>query len=172
MTTKETRRLRTGRAIGRAAAAALVIGTVVVGSGPARARAAGAKVPFTAEFRGQIAFTGETTTAWSGVGVALHLGTAAGAGSMAVIGPDESCPGGLANVNTATLTGANGDTLTLTSIDVACPISGYELHGTGHWTVAGGTGRFASATGQGSVVGDANFATGAFTVTWTGSLAL
>jgi hypothetical protein len=60
----------------------------------------------------------------------------------------------------------------LTSIDVACPISGYELHGTGHWTVTGGTGRFARVSGQGSVVGDANFATGAFTVTWTGSLAL
>ena len=162
--------MRTGRWIGGAAAAALVIATLMVGSGPAQA--AGAEVPFTAKFAGQVGFTSETTAAWSGTGLALHLGTGAGAGAIVLAGSDDSCPGGVANVNTTTLTASNGDTLTLTSKDVACPVSPYEFHGSGHWTVTGGTGRFAGVTGSGSADGYANFATGAFTISWTGSLAL
>ena len=162
--------MRTGRGIGGAAAAALVIATLLVGSGPAGATSA--EVPFRAEAEGHIAPTSETTTAWSGTGLATHLGTVAGAGSIAITGGDESCPGGLANVHTATLTAADGATLTLTSSDVACPVSAHEFQGSGHWTVTGGTGRFAGVTGSGLVFGHANFATGAFTVRWTGSLVL
>jgi hypothetical protein len=36
---------------------------------------------------------------------------------------------------------------------VGCPVSPYEFHGSGHWTVTGGTGRFAGVTGSGSADG-------------------
>ncbi len=162
--------MRTRRGIGGAAAAGLVIATLLLGSGPARAANAG--VPFRAAFEGQIAFTSETTVAWSGTGLGMQLGAATGGGNIVLTGGDESCPGGVANVHTATLTAADGDTLTLTGHDVGCPISAYEFQGSGHWTVTGGTGRFAGVTGSGSVSAHANFATGAFTISWTGSLAL
>ncbi len=161
--------MRTRRGIG-AVGAALVVGTLLAGSGPAQA--AGAEVPFTAKLDGQIAFTSDTTVAWSGTGTGLQLGSATGSGSIALTGPDDGCPGGIANVHTATLTAASGDTLTLTSADVACPVSPYEFHGSGHWTVTAGTGRFAGVTGSGSIIGHGNFATGVFTVSWTGSLTL
>lgn len=165
--------MRTRRVLGGAATAAAVIVMMLGGSGPAGA--VGAQVPFAASFQGHIGFTDETMTAvaWSGSGVATRLGRAAGAGNIVLTGRDDvTCPGGIANVHTATLTAADGDAVTLTSQDVSCPLGGGQFHGSGHWTVTGGTGRFASVTGSGSILGDANFATGAFNVSWTGSFVL
>ncbi len=162
--------MRAQRGIGGVAAAVLVLAASLIGSGPAWS--ASAEVPFKATAQGQIAFTGETTLAWSGAGRALQMGEVTGAGNITLTGGDDSCPGGLANTHVATVTAANGATLTFTQTDVSCPVSPSVFHGTGHWTVTSGTGRFAGVTGHGSVVGDANLATGAFTISWTGELVL
>jgi hypothetical protein len=87
-----------------------------------------------------------------------------------VSGP-ASCPRGFANINIETLTAANGDTLVLTGDhDEACPTGPNAVHGTGDWTVTGGTGRFAGATGQGTFDGVADFNRGTFSFQLTGTI--
>ena len=92
---------------------------------------------------------GTGTITFSGTGISTSLGLSTNAGYAQVTGFDSSCPGGLANVNYETLTGANGDSISLTSHDVGCEVSPGVYQGTGHWVVTGGTGRFSGATGQG-----------------------
>lgn len=91
-------------------------------------------------------------------------------GRAYISGPDSSCPGGVANLNVEMLTAANGDTLTISSQDVACPTGPGRYHGTGQWTVIGGTGRFSETTGQGSYDGSADFNAGTFVIDLTGAL--
>jgi hypothetical protein len=76
----------------------------------------------------------------------------------------------VANVNTETLTAADGDTLTLTSDDVACPIGPGVFHGSGNWVVTGGTGRFSGATGHGTLAGQSDFNRGVFAFRVTGAI--
>jgi hypothetical protein len=45
-------------------------------------------------------------------------------------------------------------------------------HGTGHWEVTGGTGRFLGATGQGTIEGDADFNQGRFVIAMVGTVML
>ena len=93
-------------------------------------------------------------------------------GHALVTGFDNTnCAGGVANTNVETLTAANGDTLTITSADVACPTGPGEYHGTGHWVVTGGTGRFSDARGDGSLDGISDFGAGTFVVCLTGAVA-
>jgi len=73
-------------------------------------------------------------------------------------------------VNTEILTDAHGDTLTIVSQDVSCPTGPGQFNGTGAWTVSGGTGRFAGATGQGSASGGADFSAGTFTMSLNGTV--
>src|SRR5262245_34064443 len=138
-----TRTMKTGRRIAAVASAALVAATVLMGA--AQAGATSAATPIQAHATGTIGSTDATMTAlaWSGSGMATQLGTVTVAGGVLLTGPGDTCPGGLANINTFNITAPNGDTLTLTSVDVACPIAEFTVHGTGHWTVTGGTGRFA-----------------------------
>jgi hypothetical protein len=143
------------------AAAALAL-TVVV--------QAHASVPFSASFSGTVAFTSPTTVAFDGSGQASHMGRSSNDGVAAIIGPPDQA-GCIPNANTETLTAANGDQLTIQSDDLACPIaSGPILHASGEWTVVDGTGRFAGATGSGTLDGESNFNNGTFQFTLTGSL--
>jgi hypothetical protein len=152
-------------AITAVAAAALVLG------GHAAFAAAG-QHSFSATFAGSAAFTSQTTTSFNGSGTATRMGRITNVGGAAISGPDSSCPGGIANVNTETLTNNDGDTLTIASQDVSCPNSPGKYHGTGRWTVTRATGRFQGASGQGSLDGNADFNAGTFTITLTGTLAL
>ena len=127
-------------------------------------------VPFGGSYSGTAAFTSATTITFSGTGVATYLGRGANEGHVIVTGQDSSCPGGIANVNDETLTAANGDTLLLTSYDVACPTSPGVLHGTGHWVVTGGTGNFSGASGQGTIEGHSDFNQGVFAFRLTGTI--
>jgi hypothetical protein len=136
------------------------------------ASAACRPIPFSARFSGSAAITGQTTTAFAGTGTATHMGHVTSDGHADITGPDGSCSGGLANVNVEVLTDAHGDTLTVTSDDVACPTGPGQFHGTGQWTVTGGTGRFSGATGQGSLDGSSDFDAGTFTVRLTGNVTL
>lgn len=110
--------------------------------------------------------------AFSGAGVGTQLGATRNTGSAQITGPDASCPGGLANTNVETFTAANGDTLTLTSTDVACPqdATGTRFAGSGHWVVTGGTGRFAHASGSGTAHGGADLAAGTFRFAFDGTV--
>jgi hypothetical protein len=137
------------------------------------ATAANGTVPFKARLSGTAAFTSPTTVAFHGAGRARHVGRFVSRG-VALLEPQTGdCPGsgpGIANAHTETLTAANGDELVIRMMNVACPTGPYTFHGTGHWTVVGGTGRFASVTGQGTDEGHADFEVGTFELALIGTL--
>ena len=142
--------------------------TVLLGASSVLASADG--VPFHATFSGSAAITGPYSTAFAGTGQATHLGSITNDGRVQITGGDDSCPGGIANTHVEVLTAANGDTLTITSLDVACPAGPGKYHGMGHWTVTGGSGRFSDATGSGSFVGSSDFVAGTFSITLAGTI--
>ena len=148
----------------------ITIGTIGIGANSASA-AAGHQVPFRASYSGTAAFTSATTALFTGTGIASHLGRSTNVNHITVTGPATSCSGGFANINVETLTAANGDTLELRGPhDVGCPTRPGVVHGTGDWTVTGGTGRFAGATGQGTFVGGADFNKGTFSFQLSGTI--
>ena len=159
----------TSRAILLAAAAAAALACV----GPAGAGNAGVP-PFSAYFSGTASFTSQTTTGFLGTGEATHLGRSSSVGAVSFSPPNAA--GCYPNLNTETLTAANGDQLVIRSDDQACPIGPTSFHGTGNWVVVGGTGRFANATGSGSFDGETDFgpsfSPGPFHFTLTGTLDL
>ena len=147
----------------------IAIGTIGIAGNPASA-ASTHQVPFHASFSGTAAFTSATTALFTGAGTASHLGRSTNVNHITVSGP-ANCPGGFANINIETLTAANGDTLVLTGDhDQACPTGPEAVHGIGDWTVTGGTGRFAGATGQGTFDGVADFGQGTFSFQLTGTI--
>ena len=148
----------------------IAMGAIAIGANSASA-AAGHQVPFRASYSGTAAFTSATTALFTGTGIASHLGRSTNVNNITVLSGPVSCPGGFANKNVETLTAANGDKLMLTGPhDVGCSIRPGVVHGTGDWTVTGGTGRFAGATGQGTFDGGANFNTGTFSFQLTGTI--
>ena len=133
------------------------------------------EVPFTASYSGTAVLTSPSSATFSGTGIATHLGSSTNEAYSVVTGPDSRCPGGLANDHHETLTAANGDTLSLISYDVGCPVPPcislcYQFHGIGHWVVTGGTGRFSGATGQGNFDGHSDFMQCVFSLTLTGTI--
>jgi hypothetical protein len=148
-----------------------ILGLRILGPGTIAAHAAGSQaVPFRGYYSGTSAFTSATTVTFSGAGISTYLGSSTNEGHVVVTGPDNSCPGGLANVNNETLTAANGDLLMFISYDVACPMRPGVFHGTGSWVVTGGTGRFSGATGQGTIDGYSDFNQGLFSFQMTGAV--
>jgi len=151
----------------------LVAMLIALGAMGIRARsvaAARGQIPFNGSYSGTAILTSPTSATFSGTGIATQLGFSTNKGNSAVTSPDSSCPGGLANNHYETLTAANGDTLTLISYDVACPTSPGAFHGTGHWVVTGGTGRFSGATGKGTFDGHSDFNQGVFSFQLTGTI--
>jgi hypothetical protein len=153
----------------RAPAMALIAaGSLVLGANAASA--ASGHATFKTTFSGSAQLTSETTASFVGAGSATRMGRITNDGQVVVTGPSDMCSGGLANINTETLTNNDGDTVTITSDEVACPTGPGQYHGTGQWTVTGGTGRFSGATGQGSLDGDSDFSAGTFSITLIGTL--
>jgi hypothetical protein len=108
---------------------------------------------------------------FTGKGFATLLGAFTSTGQATVTGVDNTtCVGGVANTNVETLTNAHGDSVTVSSQDVACPTGPGQFHGSGHWTVTAGTGRFRNATGSGSFDGHSDFVAGTFAATMTGTI--
>src|SRR5262249_2263759 len=94
-------------------------------------------------------------------------------GSVVFTSGTPACAGGVPNDQTEILTAANGDSLTIVSSDVACPVGDPALlrfHGTGHWVVTGGTGRFSGVSGQGSYEGHGDFLQGTFDIELNGTI--
>lgn len=135
------------------------------------AGASEAAVAFNAYLSGHAAFTGLTTVSFTGQGSATVMGPVSNDGRLTVTGVSLGCVGGLPNTNVETLTAADGDTLIITSHDLACLAGVLQFRGTGTWDVTGGTGRFSDATGHGTAVGGADFVAGTFAMTLTGTVA-
>ena len=122
----------------------------------------------TGSFEGSEAFTSPTTIAVQGSGHLNLMGRASNVGVATSEGQDAS--GCILNVNNERLISANGDELDISSNDDGCPVSPGVYHGTGQWTVSGGTGRFAGRTGSGTLDGYSNFGSGTFTFTLSGTV--
>ena len=103
----------------------------------------------------------------TGSGNGTHLGLFTTLGKI-FFSPHPTDPTQIIPVGQATLTAANGDKLVIVVADGSQSlITGI---GTGHFSFAGGTGRFANATGTVSYVVEQNFVTGAYTITAVGSI--
>lgn len=144
------------------AGAALLLGAQL----PVRASTTGETV--TGSFAGSLAFTSSSTASFQGTGRMSLMGKASNVGVATVYGTDAS--GCLLNVNNERLIAANGDELEISSNDAGCPVSPGVYHGTGQWTVSGGTGRFAGWTGTGTIDGHSNFGSGTFAFTLSGTV--
>jgi len=145
-----------------------VIATLAL-AGTAPGVAAQGAVPFVAALSGTAQWDGGPVAMCQSSGVASHLGLTTSQCSavldFANYRPYAECSGegtgfGLPNVNTMVLTAADGDQLVLVSIDLACELVPFtSFHGTGQWTVdsSASTGRFAGATGSGTLDGNVDF---------------
>ena len=103
----------------------------------------------------------------TGSGNGTHIGLFTTVGKVFFV-PDPNDPTQIIPSGEATLTAANGDKLVFVVADGSQSlITGI---GTGHFRFAGGTGRFANATGIISYVVEQNFLTGAYTITAVGSI--
>ena len=148
--------------------------TALLGSALAAAPAAHAddQQSFRADYAGTASPTSTGMHFSDGTGLATGLGRITTAGDAVITGSGEAtCPGGIANTNTQQLTAANGDTLTIRGLDVACPDGtpgGYD--GTGRWTVVSGTGRLARVQGAGPLTGHLDLAHGTFELHLRGTL--
>lgn len=89
------------------------------------------------------ASVGSTSFTVTAHGKSSHLGNVAYYGSGQFTSPTS-------DVLTETLTAADGDTLTILCVQTLEDLGGGLLHGSDNWTVIGGTGRFAGATGTGT----------------------
>ena len=150
-------------------AAAIALGLLALSP----AMAADGQVPFEARLAGTAEFTTPTTVEFHAAGHATHVGRFGGSGLALLESPTASCPGGtlgIPNVHTETLTAANGDELVVRMVNIGCPTGPFTFHGTGHWTVLGGTGRFQNVTGQGTSDGNADFESNTFELTLNGTL--
>jgi hypothetical protein len=105
-------------------------------------------VPFAGVVAGTVTATGPGTFVLSGVGAASALGVVSYRGDVVVTSAPGAVP--LTDTLTETLTAANGDALVIRCEQVATRVgTSGVLQGSDHWTVVGGTGRFAHASGSG-----------------------
>jgi hypothetical protein len=94
-------------------------------------------------------------------GTATYLGLWTATGTVHFT-PDSNNPGRLLSSAALTLTASNGDKLQVLLNGDLDPAAGLDM---GAMQFAGGTGRFAGATGAGQIVVELNPATGAFRTT-------
>jgi len=112
----------------------------------------------------------------SGTGQATHLGKVSESGSLSF--DFDNFPVSLGISATGTLTAANGDEVffayDVTLTDTASPPQGTTYAESGSYTVTGGTGRFAGATGGGTISGTCvssfSSTTGTCNDTWKGTI--
>ncbi len=146
---------------------AMLIALVLGGKSTNLAYAASNQVPFTGSVSGTVTFTSPTTAVLSGSGIALLLGPINYGGNVSAITPTAT---GMMDVLVETLTAANGDTLTLLCNQVAVQKSPGIFEASDQWTVAGGTGRFAGATGSGTGVTHIDLNKGTYSKQLTGTI--
>lgn len=157
----------------------LVVAASCLLAGSASAAKGGTNLPFAANGSGSLNQSG-TFGSLSGSARALHMGNGSVSGSVVTLSFPPPCDQGtLNNFISLTLTAANGDNVYENVDDFICqsgPTQTYESTGT--YTITGGTGRFANATGSGAyssqVVfpGPSPFGTGSFTFNQKGTISL
>ena len=130
-------------------------------------------VPFRGSGTGTFSDTSPTTVAITGTGYYEHLGLTTLVFTSTITGA-ATC-GGFTAMERDTYTAANGDKVFLSVSDVLCPTStpnAFQLSGS--FTVTGGTGRFAGASGSGTVQASITFTSatsGTFSGTTAGTIA-
>ena len=117
---------------------------------------------------------GPTSASYSGTGTVTQLGGALMEGDISIVGP-ALCPNGFTATHSDTLTASDGSRVSMTITETSCPRpadpSTYDCTGT--YTITGGTGRFASATGSGNWAGSVAFSpngSATFTTSYSGTL--
>src|SRR5216683_6958248 len=129
--------------------------------------------PFDGNGTGTFTDTSPTTVLITGTGYYDHLGFTTLRFPSTITGT-AACRGFTATEHD-NYTGANGDSVFLTVNDTICPTStpgAFQLNGS--FTVTGGTGRFADASGSGTVQASVTFTSatsGTFSGTQTGTIA-
>src|SRR5262249_15845082 len=111
--------------------------------------------------------SGTFTVDFTGTARGTQIGNAAiSANVLSQTFPIPPCGSGTnVVVVSETLTAANGDTINETISGGNCQSGPTTFHFTGTYSIVGGTGRFANATGSGSVVNDADLSSSPFTFT-------
>ena len=100
-----------------------------------------------------------------------HLGKSQLVGTTTVNG--QSACGGFTGTEKDTITAANGDKIFLSGHGVSCPTTPTIFHDTVTFTINGGTGRFAEASGSGTTqttITITSQTTASFTATITGTI--
>ena len=104
----------------------------------------------------------------SGSGQLTHLGKSTesfvGTVDFTQIDPRTGCA---IDSAVGTIIAANGDQVSVTAAGEFCPATGVD---SGSFTITGGTGRFANATGGGAYTSVANFASGTSSEQYDGSI--
>jgi hypothetical protein len=128
--------------------------------------------PFNGSGSGTFTDTSPTTVLITGTGHYDHLGATKLRFPSTITGQAEC--GGFTATEQDTYTGANGDNVFLTVHDKICPSSiPNEFQLTGSFVITGGTGRFADASGSGTVSASVTFTSatsGTFAGTQTGTI--
>ncbi len=110
-------------------------------------------------FGGRCSVPSDWVSSWTATGEATHLGLFSGGGSTCA--RVDFATGVVAfGDGVGTLTAANGDTLNATLAGYGSILDGTE---TEEWTLVGGTGRFAGATGQARSTGRVDVTTTPYT---------
>jgi hypothetical protein len=128
--------------------------------------------PFNGSGTGTFTDTSPTTVLITGTGNYDHLGLTTLRFPSTITGP--AVCGGFTATEQDNYTGANGDSVYLTVHDTICPTStpgAFQLDGS--FTITGGTGRFANASGSGTVSAAVTFTSatsGTFTGKQTGTI--
>ena len=154
-------------------AVVVLLGAVAVA--PAGATAAAPVRPFQATFQLQVVgITPINDFSWyekqTGLGNATHLGLSTITHDPLLVDISAiGTTGCLTLSGPGTMVAFNGDQLNFTMAGSPCPTADGHIPGTFEYTVTGGTGRFAGATGSGTMDGD--FFNGVITEIYTGTLA-
>jgi hypothetical protein len=111
---------------------------------------ASSSVPFNGSSTGSFAFTSPTTARLTGMGHYEHLGATVFVAEATITG-SAAC-GGFTTTEKDTYTAANGDQVLSSATLTICPTSvAGVFQSSGTFTITGGTGRFADASGSGAL---------------------
>ncbi len=150
---------------GRLAAVAAVVAMVTLMSALPAFAAAPSSV--TVAVGGKVAPTGEATFELEGVGVGTRIGAFTYHGDVVITGVTD---GGLTDTLTETLTFGNGDSVTILCLQEAVEVGPGVFVGSDSWTVIGGSGRYANATGSGTGTTHVDLNAGTFTKVFNGTI--
>jgi hypothetical protein len=128
-------------------------------------------VPHKARAAGSFVFIDPGHLQLDGTGNAAHLGKITSSGTIAFLGP-ASCAGGFAIHDDQTLTSVGtGDQITIAVDGEACPTATpgvYKIDAP--FTITGGTGKFAGASGEGQAICFGDFNNNTFSFTQQGKI--